>query len=124
MRAAPGNASNASERVLAGLAGADAHHLLDGGDEDLAVADLAGAGRALDGFDHAVHQVADRQFVRIPEVDRAIQEHNRRLNGSGRVVIRYSGTEPLLRIMVEAEQSSVVKEVADDLARVVREHIG
>lgn len=60
----------------------------------------------------------------IPEVDRAIQEHNRRLNGSGRVVIRYSGTEPLLRIMVEAEQSSVVKEVADDLARVVREHIG
>jgi phosphoglucosamine mutase len=60
----------------------------------------------------------------IPEIDRAIQENNRRLNGSGRVVIRYSGTEPLLRIMVEGEHASVVKEVADDLARVVREHIG
>ena len=60
----------------------------------------------------------------IPEIDRAIQENNRRLNGSGRVVIRYSGTEPLLRIMVEGEHASVVKEVADDLARVVQEHIG
>jgi phosphoglucosamine mutase len=60
----------------------------------------------------------------IPDVDRAIQESNRRLNGSGRVVIRYSGTEPLLRIMVEGEQSTLVNEIADDLARVVREHIG
>ncbi|MGE0470101.1 MAG: phosphoglucosamine mutase [Nitrospira sp.] len=60
----------------------------------------------------------------IPDVDRAIQESNRRLNGSGRVVIRYSGTEPLLRIMVEGERSTLVNEIADDLARVVREHIG
>ena len=60
----------------------------------------------------------------IPDVDRAIQESHRRLNGSGRVVIRYSGTEPLLRIMVEGEQPTLVNEIADDLARVVREHIG
>ncbi|MFO0701567.1 MAG: phosphoglucosamine mutase [Nitrospira sp.] len=60
----------------------------------------------------------------IPEIDQAIQANNGRLNGSGRVVIRYSGTEPLLRIMVEGEQDSVVREVADDLARVVRKHIG
>ena len=60
----------------------------------------------------------------IPEIDQAIQANNGRLNGSGRVVIRYSGTERLLRIMVEGEQDSVVREVADDLARVVRKHIG
>lgn len=60
----------------------------------------------------------------IPDVDRAIQESSRRLNGSGRVVVRYSGTEPLLRIMVEGEQATVVQEIADDLARVVREHLG
>jgi len=59
----------------------------------------------------------------IPEIDRAIQENNRRLNGSGRVLIRYSGTEPLLRIMVEGEHASVVKDVADELARVVQAHI-
>jgi phosphoglucosamine mutase len=60
----------------------------------------------------------------IPEIDQAIQENNRRLNGSGRVLIRYSGTEPLLRIMVEGEHASVVKDVADELARVVQAHIG
>jgi phosphoglucosamine mutase len=59
----------------------------------------------------------------IPDIDRAIKESDRRLNGSGRVVIRYSGTEPLLRIMVEGEQSTVVKEIAEDLARVARDHL-
>jgi phosphoglucosamine mutase len=60
----------------------------------------------------------------IPDVDRAIRESERRLNGSGRVVVRYSGTEPLLRIMVEGEKDTVIKELAEDLARVIRAHIG
>jgi phosphoglucosamine mutase len=60
----------------------------------------------------------------IPDVDRAIRESERRLNGTGRVVVRYSGTEPLLRIMVEGEKDAVINEVAEDLARVVRAHIG
>lgn len=59
----------------------------------------------------------------IPDIDRAIKDSDRRLNGSGRVVIRYSGTEPVLRIMVEGEQSMVVKEIAEDLARVVRNNL-
>jgi hypothetical protein len=42
---------------LAGFAGADAHHLLQVADENLAVADLAGACSAFNGFDHAVDQV-------------------------------------------------------------------
>ena len=60
----------------------------------------------------------------IPEVERAMRESERQLNGRGRVVVRYSGTEPLLRIMVEGEQDVVIKEVAEGLARVVRAHIG
>jgi len=59
----------------------------------------------------------------IPDIDRAIQKSNRRLNGSGRVVIRYSGTEPLLRIMVEGEHSTIVKEIADDLSSIIRDHL-
>jgi phosphoglucosamine mutase len=59
----------------------------------------------------------------VPDIDRAIRESERRLNGSGRVLVRYSGTEPLLRIMVEGEQDSVIKEVAEDLARLVRTHL-
>jgi len=59
----------------------------------------------------------------VPDIDRAIRESERRLNGSGRVLVRYSGTEPLLRIMVEGEQDCVIKEVAEDLARLVRTHL-
>jgi len=59
----------------------------------------------------------------VPDIDWAIREGERRLNGSGRVVVRYSGTEPLLRIMVEGEQDAVIREVAEDLARLVRTHL-
>src|SRR6185503_19533195 len=49
-----------SERFGAGLAGADAHDLLEVEDEDLPVADLPGAGALLDRLDHLVEQlVAD-----------------------------------------------------------------
>jgi len=60
----------------------------------------------------------------MPDIDRAIREGERRLNGSGRIVVRYSGTEPLLRIMVEGEKDTLINEVAEDLARIVRGHIG
>ncbi len=59
----------------------------------------------------------------VPDIDRAIRESERRLNGSGRVLVRYSGTEPLLRIMVEGAQDSLINEVAEDLARLVRTHL-
>lgn len=59
----------------------------------------------------------------VPEIDQAIRESERRLNGSGRVVVRYSGTEPLLRIMVEGERDAEIREVAEGLARLVRTHL-
>lgn len=60
----------------------------------------------------------------VPDIHRAIQDSERRLNGSGRVVVRYSGTESLLRIMIEGEQDGLINEVAETLAKVVRVHIG
>ena len=59
----------------------------------------------------------------VPDIDRAIRESERRLNGSGRIVVRYSGTEPLLRIMVEGERDAEIKKVAEDLAGLVRRHL-
>ena len=44
-----------------------------------------------------------------------------RLSGRGRVLLRASGTEPLLRVMVEGEDATEVLEAAEELARVVRE---
>ena len=60
----------------------------------------------------------------IPDVEQAMRDSERRLNGRGRVVVRYSGTEPLLRIMVEGEEGSIIQDVAERLARVVGAHIG
>ncbi|MGQ0812035.1 MAG: phosphoglucosamine mutase [Nitrospiraceae bacterium] len=60
----------------------------------------------------------------VPEIQQAIHVGETRLNGSGRVVVRYSGTESLLRIMVEGEQDSVIREVADHVAQAVRTCLG
>ncbi|MBH0193179.1 MAG: phosphoglucosamine mutase [Nitrospira sp.] len=60
----------------------------------------------------------------IPDVARAMREGEQSLNGSGRVLVRYSGTEPLLRIMVEGEKASMIRDVAERLAGVVRTHLG
>ncbi len=60
----------------------------------------------------------------VPALHQAIVESERVLNGCGRVVVRYSGTEPLLRIMIEGEKDGLIREVAENLAKVVRAHIG
>lgn len=59
----------------------------------------------------------------IPEIQRTMRESERRLNGCGRLLVRYSGTEPLLRIMVEGEEDALIREIADDLTSVVRQYI-
>ena len=59
----------------------------------------------------------------IPDIARAMRDGEQSLNRCGRVLVRYSGTEPLLRIMVEGEQASVIQGVAERLAGVVRSHL-
>lgn len=47
-----------------------------------------------------------------------------KLRGNGRIFIRYSGTEPLLRILVEGESRAVIKTIADDLIAHYKKHSG
>lgn len=54
----------------------------------------------------------------------AVDEESRRLNGRGRVLVRPSGTEPLVRVMAEAPTDEEVESVCDRLAEVVREQLG
>jgi phosphoglucosamine mutase len=56
----------------------------------------------------------------LPDLQRALLEGETLLNGTGRVLVRYSGTEPLLRIMVEGEQDAVIRLVAERLAGAAR----
>jgi phosphoglucosamine mutase len=46
------------------------------------------------------------------------------LKDSGRVVIRYSGTEPLARVMIEAESESAMKLHANAIADAIRAELG
>ena len=60
----------------------------------------------------------------LPEVARALHEAEKALGNSGRVVLRYSGTEPLARVMVEAEREEDVRRWTDSLASALRSAIG
>jgi len=60
----------------------------------------------------------------LPDVSRELAEANRALGKSGRVVLRYSGTEPLARVMVEAERDEDVLHWTNSLATAVRTAIG
>jgi phosphoglucosamine mutase len=60
----------------------------------------------------------------LPEVSRALQEAQAALGENGRIVLRYSGTEPLARVMVEAEHESDVQRFSASLATALRNSIG
>ena len=60
----------------------------------------------------------------LPGFQQALRKGEAKLNGRGRVLVRYSGTEPLLRIMVEGDGEALIRSVAEDLAGVVRARLG
>jgi phosphoglucosamine mutase len=59
-----------------------------------------------------------------PVVNSAVSAAARELGDNGRVLLRPSGTEPLVRVMVEAETSELALQVAERLAEVVRDRLG
>jgi phosphoglucosamine mutase len=61
-----------------------------------------------------------REVDRMPTVRQAIDRVAGELGERGRILVRYSGTEPLLRIMVEGEALERVRAYAEDIAAVVR----
>ena len=56
-----------------------------------------------------------------PALSRAIEKARAALDGRGRVFLRYSGTEPLLRILVEGTEANEVVAIADELHKVARD---
>ena len=59
--------------------------------------------------------------LRLDKVKREIEAAEARLSGTGRVLIRESGTEPLVRVMAEGENEALVLEVVDGLCAVIAE---
>jgi phosphoglucosamine mutase len=60
----------------------------------------------------------------VPEIASALREVESRLDGQGRLLVRYSGTEPLLRIMLEGRDQAEIQAWADEIAAAVRTHLG
>jgi phosphoglucosamine mutase len=65
-----------------------------------------------------------KDLADIAPFQKALRLHEASLNGTGRILVRYSGTEPLVRIMVEAQDQGTVQEVAHHLADVLRTEVG
>jgi len=60
----------------------------------------------------------------FPEITRAIAECRSEIGDQGRVVVRYSGTEPLVRVMVEAGEAGMVEFHAARIAQVIESVLG
>lgn len=60
----------------------------------------------------------------LPSVIATIRDANAELDGNGRVVVRYSGTEALARVMIEAESEDLMRHHADRIAEAIRTELG
>jgi phosphoglucosamine mutase len=78
-------------------------------------------------FPQTIQNVRVRQktpFKEIPAVQEAIAAAERELDGNGRVVVRYSGTEALARVMIEAEAKEQMDRLAGAIVESIRSALG
>ena len=62
-------------------------------------------------------------YTQVPAIATVIDRVERGLAGHGRLLIRYSGTEPLLRIMLEGQDQAEIRGWAADIAAVMKEQL-
>lgn len=67
---------------------------------------------------HKVHERKDLQG--IPQIQDMVHEFKEKLGAKGRILIRYSGTEPLLRIMIEGPDPAIIRDMSEKLGSCVK----
>jgi phosphoglucosamine mutase len=65
-----------------------------------------------------------RDLASVPEIAKRLTAIEKKLEGTGRLLIRYSGTESKLRIMLEGDDEAEITRYAEELAELVRKYIG
>jgi phosphoglucosamine mutase len=63
-------------------------------------------------------------FMAIDAIASVIKRAKQTLNDNGRVLVRYSGTQPLLRVMVEGADASCIHDLCDEICGVIQRYIG
>ena len=71
-----------------------------------------------------VSNIKKEYYMDNPEIAKAIEELEKRFDGAGRVLIRPSGTEPLVRVMIEGNNQEIIEKEANDLAALIERCIG
>ncbi len=56
-----------------------------------------------------------------PEIEEAIKAAEKRLAGRGRILVRPSGTEPKIRVMLEGEDLKLITKLGKDISKVIKE---
>ena len=70
-------------------------------------------------------RVREKKELRaVPAIAAAMDRVEERLAGQGRLLVRYSGTEPLLRVMLEGKDQQDIQSWASEIATVVKQHLG
>lgn len=62
--------------------------------------------------------------MKFDEIRNKIESLNEEFKDNGRVLIRPSGTEPLVRVMIEGQDVALITERAEELARLMEEKLG
>ena len=65
-----------------------------------------------------------RPFVEVEQIQKLVQETESQLGDRGRLLLRYSGTEPLARVMIEGHNQVMIEVYARNLAIVIQETLG
>ncbi|HEX9860309.1 MAG TPA: phosphoglucosamine mutase [Nitrospirota bacterium] len=65
-----------------------------------------------------------KDISEVPAIARMVEEAQRTLDGTGRLLIRYSGTEPKLRIMAEGKDKAAIEKLVNSLADTVKKELG
>ena len=69
-------------------------------------------------------KVREKQpFEQVPAIAEAARQMENDLHGKGRLLLRYSGTENLARVMIEGENQTVIEAQAHNLAEIIRQSL-
>jgi phosphoglucosamine mutase len=87
-------------------------------------------GRLVQGFSRFpqvlvnIHVREKVRFEALPKVQEKAHQIEQEMGDRGRLLLRYSGTEPLARVMIEGEDEQQVRNSAESLAAVIKAEIG